>query len=107
MKIENRTTFKMKTESYLELSTSETMQLLVSTEKKITRDKSNENVPHLEITKVVLVQCNIVNNEYQQNSRILCKFVLNISFGQLLEISRTNFMFLCIEIWFTDQILNH
>ena len=40
------------------------MKLLRSTKNKITKNKSGENVPHLELTKVVLVCCNIVNNDY-------------------------------------------
>ena len=63
------------------------MKLLGSTENKITKDKNSENVPHLEITEVVLVRCNIVNNDYKQNSRVLYTFVPNKSFGSLLEIS--------------------
>ena len=62
--------FKIKTGYYLELLTPETMRLLRSTEHKITKDKNGENVPHLEITEVVLVQCNIVNNGYQHDSRV-------------------------------------
>ena len=53
------------------------MKLLGSSENKITKDKNGENVPHLEITEVVLVYCNIVNNDYQQNSRALYTFVPN------------------------------
>ena len=64
-KIENGIMFKIKTAHYLELLTPETMKLLGSTENKITKDKNGENVPHLEITEVVLVHCNIVNNDYQ------------------------------------------
>ena len=45
------------------------MRLLRITKNKITKDKNGENVPHLEITEVILVHCNIVNNDYQQNSR--------------------------------------
>ena len=63
-KIENRITFRIKTGYYLELLTLETMKLLGSTENKITKDKNGENVPHLKITEVVLVHCNIVNNYY-------------------------------------------
>ena len=47
------------------------MKLLESTENEITKDKNDESLPHLEITEVVLVQCNIVNNDYQQVSRVL------------------------------------
>ena len=87
-KIENRITFKIKTGYHLELLTPETMKLLGSTENKITKDKNGENVPHLEITEVVLVHCNIVNNDYQQDSRVLYTFVPNKPFGSLLETSR-------------------
>ena len=65
IKIENRITFKIKDGYTLELLTPETMKLLGSTKNKITKDKNGENVPHLEITEVVLVHCNIVNNDYQ------------------------------------------
>ena len=64
-KIENRITFKIKKRYSLEFLTPETMKLLGSTENKITKDENGENVPHLEITEVVLVHCDIVNNDYQ------------------------------------------
>ena len=110
-KIENRVTFKIKNGYSLELLTPETMKLLGSTENKITKDKNGENLPHFEITEVVLVHGNIVNNDYQQGSRVLYKFVPNKLFGSLLEISSTNHIFLKtfnsgfqdIEVWFTDQ----
>ena len=110
-KIENRITFKIKNGYYLEFLTPETMKLLGSTNSKITKDKNGENVPHLEIVEVVLVYCNLVNNDYQQNSRILYTFVPNKTFGSLLEMSPTNHVFLKIfnsefqeiKIWFTDQ----
>ena len=70
------------------------MKLLGSTKSKITKDKNGENVPHLEITEVILVHCNIVNNNYQQDSRVLYTFVLNKSFGQFLDISLKIFLFL-------------
>ena len=63
-KIENRITFKIKDGYSLELLTPETMKLLGSTENKITEDKNGENVSHLETAEVVLVHCNIVNNNY-------------------------------------------
>ena len=63
-KIEDTVIFKIKDGYSLELLTSETMKLLGSTENKITKDKNSENVPHLEITEVALVHCNIVNNDY-------------------------------------------
>ena len=110
-RIENRITFKIKSGYYLELLTPETMKLLGSTESKITKNKNGENVPHLEVVELVLVHCNLVNNDYQQDSRILYTFVPNKTFGSLLEISPTNHVFLKIfnsefqeiNIWFTDQ----
>ena len=77
IKNENRITFKIKNGYYLEHLTPETMKLLGSTESKITREKYGENVPHLEIVELVLIHCNIVNNVYQQDSRILYTFVPN------------------------------
>ena len=87
------------------------MKLLCRSENKITKDKNGENVPHLEVTEVVSVHCNIVNNNYQHDSRILYTFVPNKPFSSLLKISRTNHIFLKtfnskynkIKIWFTDQ----
>ena len=93
-KIENRVTFKIKNGYSLELLSSEAMKLLGSTENKITKDRNGENVLHLEITEVVLVHCNIVNNDYQQNSRVLYTFVPNKPFGTLLEISPASHIFL-------------
>ena len=80
-RIENRITFKIKSGYYLELLTPETMKLLGSTETKINKDKNGENVPDLKIVELVLVHCNLVNNDYQQDSRILFTFVPNKSFG--------------------------
>ena len=87
------------------------MKLLGNTDNKITQDKNCENVPHLEVVELVLVHCNLVNNDYQQGSRILYTFVTSKAFGSLLEISPTNHVFLKtfnsefqdIKIWFTDQ----
>ena len=59
------------------------MKLFGSTKSKITKDKNGENIPYLEITEVVLIHCNVVNNMYQQNSRVLHTFVPNKSFSQL------------------------
>ena len=113
-KIENRITFKIKDGYALKLLTKETMELLRSTGNKITKDKNGENVPHLEITEVVLVHCNMVNNDYQQDSRVLYTFIRNKSFGSLLDISPSNHIFLKtfnseydeIIVWFTDQNSN-
>ena len=67
------------------------MKLFGSTKIKITKKENGEDVPHIEITEVVLVHCNNVNNDYQQDSRVLYTFVSNKSFGQLLDISPKNF----------------
>ena len=93
-KIENRITSKIKNGYSLELFTKETMRLLGSTKNKIAKDKSGGNVPHLEITEVVLVHCNMVNNDYQQDSRVLYTFVSNKSFGSLVDISPSNHIFI-------------
>ena len=87
---------KIKTGNYFEIFTAETMKLLRTTENKISKDKNGENVPNLEITKVVLVYCNIVNNEYQKDSRVLYTFVSNKPFGSILEIFPRNHIFLKI-----------
>ena len=63
--IENRIIFKIKTGYYLQLLTFETIKLLGSTKNETTKDENGKNVPHVEITKVLLVHCNIVNNDYQ------------------------------------------
>ena len=70
------------------------MKLIRSTENKITKSKNGENVLHLEITEAVLIHCDIINNDYQQDSRVLYTFVPNKPFGSLLEISPTNHIFL-------------
>ena len=103
--------FKIKAGYYRELLTPETVKLLGSTKSKKTKDKNGENVPHLEITEVVLVDCEIVYSDYQQDSTVLHTILSNKSFGQLLDISPKNFMFLktsswefsYIKVWFTDQ----
>ena len=89
----------------------ETMKLLESTKSKITKNKNGENIRHLEITEVVLVQCNIVNNNHKQKSRVLNKFVSNKPLGQLFNISPKKLLFSktlnpefsYIEVWSTDQ----
>ena len=91
------------------------MKLLGSTESKITKNKNDENVRHLEVVELVLAHCNLVNNDYQQDLRIFFTFVPNKSLGSLLEISPTNHVFLKtfnsefqeVKIWFTDQKSNH
>ena len=63
------------------------MKLLASTKIKITKDENGENMPHLEITKIVLVHCNVVSSNYRQDIRDLYVFVPDKPFGQWLDIS--------------------
>ena len=110
-KIKNRTVFKIKRGSKLELLSKETMQLLGSSNKDIDENKDREIVPKLETVEVVLLHCNLVNSNYQQTSKILYTFVRNNQFGELIAITphsptmlkTTNAEFSFIEIWFTDQ----
>ena len=81
-KIENIITYKIKTGYHLELLTPQTMTLLRSA--KIM----------LKFAEKVLVCCNIVNNDYQQNCRLLNSFLFNKSLGELLDISHKNYVFL-------------
>ena len=62
------------------------MKLIGSTKSEMTKNENGENVPCLEITEVVLIHCNVVNNSYQQNSRVLYTFVPSKLFDQLLNI---------------------
>ena len=86
-------TVRIKTGCYLELLTQETTKL-----SKIIKDENGENVLDLEITEVVSVNCNIINNDYQQDSRVLYTSIPNKLFGQLLDISAINFIFLKLLI---------
>ena len=109
--INNRIIFKIKSGYRLELLSKETMKLLGSTSSIIDTDKNSENIPRLENVEVVLVHCNLVNNSYQQHSRVLFTFVPTKQYGQLISISPHSVVFLKmvntefseIEIWFTDQ----
>ena len=110
-KVTNGIVFKIKTGYKLELLSKETMQLLGSTRHTTDADKNSENVPRLENVEAVLVHCNLVNNSYQQASRVLFTFVPNKQYGQLISISPYSLIFLKtmntefseIETWFTDQ----
>ena len=110
-KIKNRIVFKIKTGYKLELLFLETMKLLGSTKKDVDQDKDREDVPKLESVEDVLVHCNLVNNNYQQASKVFFTFVPSKQFGQLISISphsltilnTTNTEFSSIEVWFTDQ----
>ena len=71
----------------------ETMKLLETNKNKINKYENSENVPHFEITEVVLVHCSIVNNYYHQDSRVFYTFLPSKSFGELLDISPKIFIF--------------
>ena len=87
------------------------MRLLGSSSDTIDGDKNSELVPKLESVNLVLIHCNVVNNSYQQASKVLFTFVPNKKYGQLITISpetlimlkTVNTEFSFIEIWFTDQ----
>ena len=110
-KIENRAIFRIKTGYYLKLLMPEIIKLLGCTEGKITKNEEGENMPRLEITEKVLAHCNIFNNDYRHNSRVLYTFVPNESFGQLSDIWPKNVIFVkpfnsefsYIGAWFTNQ----
>ena len=70
------------------------MKLFGSTKSNITKDKNGKNVPHLQVTEVVLVHGNIVSNDYQQDLRVLYTFVHDKLFFQLQDISPKKFIFL-------------
>ena len=87
------------------------MRLLGSTKDIIDSDKNSENVPRLENVEVVLVHRNLVNNSFQQASRVLFTFILTKQYDQLVSVSPKSLLFLKtmntefseIEVWFTDQ----
>ena len=88
------------------------MKLLESVKKEVDKGKDGENVPKLESVEVVLVHCNLVENDYQHSSNVLFIFVPNKEFGQLTNISphsltimnTVNTEFSSVEVWFTDQV---
>ena len=109
--VNNRIVFKIKSGCKLKLLSKETMRLLGSMSNSIDKDKNSGLVPKLESVDLVLVHCTLVNNSYQQASKVLFTFVPNKKYGQLITVSpnslimlktiNTEFSF--IEIWFTDQ----
>ena len=109
-KIKNKIVFKIKTGYKLKLLSNETMQLL-GDGPTIDRDKNSSNVPKLEVVNTILVHCNIVQNNYQQASKVLSTFVPDKSFDQLINIHRSSLIelkttdaeFTFIDVWFTDQ----
>ena len=95
----------------LELMSDETQKFLGVSKKKLTGEVDGDLVPQLETVQTVLIHCNLVDNDYQHDSRILYTFVPNKSFGSLLSIQPSDFIWLktfktefqYIEVWFTDQ----
>ena len=87
------------------------MKLLGRTKKYVDKDNDEEDVPKVKSVEVVLMHCNLVNNSYQQASKVLFTFVPNKQFGQLITISphllimlkTANAEFQSIQLWFTDQ----
>ena len=108
-KTNNCILFKLKTGYKLELLSEKTMRLLRSTEKDIDKDKNGENVPKVKMVEVELMNCYVVNNDYQQASKVLFTFVRNKKFRQLISthslliLKTTNTEFSFIEVWFTDE----
>ena len=109
--MKNRNFLKLKTGYKLELLSLEIMKLLGSKNKDVDQSKDREDVPKLESVEIVLVHCNLVNNNYQQASKVLFTFVPNKQFGQSITVTTnsttmlktTNAEFSFIEVWFTDQ----
>ena len=103
--------FKIKDRYKLELQTSETMKLFGSTKKPIDKTKIGENLPSLEVAEVVLVLCNLVDNQYQQKPEVLYTLMPNKYYAYLLNVEPRNLVFLKtyntdfddIIITFTDQ----
>ena len=110
-KIKNKTVFEIKRNYKLELSFPKTRRLIGSAKKDKDQDKDEEDVPRLESAEVVLVHYNLVNNNYQQASKVIFTFVPNKQFGQLITngphslivLNATNIEFSSIEVWFTEQ----
>ena len=88
------------------------MKLPGSTKKDVDKDRAGENVPKLESVEVILVDCNLVKNDYQHTSKVLFTFVPNKKFGQLIYISphslammnTVNTEFSSVDVCFTDQV---
>ena len=103
----NRLLFKMKDENKLELQTPEAMKFFGSTKNLISKTKSGEKVPSLEVAEVDLVHCNLVDNQYQQKSEVLYTFTPNKSYIYLLNFEPSNLAFLkAYNTEFDEIIIN-
>ena len=108
--VKNRVVFKIKTGYKQELLTKETQKLL-GDEPVIDKDKNSKNVPQLDQVEYALLHCNIVQNDFLQNSKLLYEFVPDKTFGQSISVKPPSFIqcktsdsiFDYTEIWFTDQ----
>ena len=103
--INDRLMFKIKDGYKVELQMPETMKLLGGTKKLIDRTKNGENVPGLEVVEVVLVQCNLVDNQYQKKSEVLHTFMPNKSYPYLLNVKPNNLVFLKTYHIESDEII--
>ena len=92
-RINNKLVFKIKAEYKLELQTHETIKLFGDTKILIGKTMNGENVFSLEAVEVVLVQCNLVDNQYQQKSEVLNTFTPKKSYAYLLNVEPTNLVF--------------
>ena len=90
----NGVVFKVTDGYKLELKLPETMTLLVARRKLIDKTKNGKNVPSFDVVEVVLVQCNLLDNQYQQKSEILFTFMPNKSYAYLLNFEPRNLVFL-------------
>ena len=104
-KKENRITFKVKTDYYLELLTPQTMKLLGRTKTDKSKDKSGENVPYLGIIQQVSIHCNIVNNNYKHSSRVFYRFVKYFT-KKNSEIFLKKILFRILVYWSMIKILD-
>ena len=101
----NRLVVKIKDGYKLELQTLETMKLFGSTKKLIDKTKNGEKVPSLEVAEVVLIHCNLVDNQYQQRSEVLYTFTPNKSYAYLLNVKPSNSVFLNTYKTELDEII--
>ena len=110
-KVKNRVAFKLGAGVSLEFMSPETQKFLGFSVNKVTGTGNGDKVPQLETVQTVLVHCNLVDNDYQRDSMILYSFVPDKSFGNILSIQPSDFIWLktfnsefnYIEVWFSDQ----
>ena len=81
------------------------MKLFVRKKKLIDKTKNVEKVPSLKVVEVVLVQCNVVDNQYRQKSKVLYTFTANNSYAYLLNVEPNNLVFLKIYYSEFDEII--